>query len=432
MQPAVQQPPPIIISGNINIEGVETILKDLLRAEVGREWQLKAYIGDRKIYLANLKWFVKPDDGTFEVVNYDPEIAVVRLKSKKNIWADPKLRMFTKEYIFHAQSLGMSGGKITSIDSILFAQCSFPVEFYNADRQPFDYPPEYEYRLKLQKQDGEFVDYKEYDEWGKLRVNLQEEFKKRVVFNWKEDTAEKSTVIKLEITENDKILVEKTQKMTSTCRNISGAVSPTLNKNTPLAATIDHPFLSWNKPSFNKLDNSDLFQITLEDFQIADEKNLNLLNVRNYFLEVRFFHKGFEEGKIPYKAFLSNQFSLVAKILPPHVGNGRISVRGKMDDFSRMGDVLGNNPGKWYDGYFKCFVILDSIPMETIYTSLSYPCRYKYNESLFSKEYIFDIMGGNIAEDTDSPVPDEKPEKGEDHEIPPEKIPQADVKSEKG
>jgi hypothetical protein len=421
---------PTIVSGKIKVEGVKSILKELLKSEEGMEWELKASIGKQpqKIYLTNLKWLVKPDDGTFEIDDSNPEVALVRLKNKENIWADPKLKMITKEYVFHVEAKGKSGGKITSIDSILFAQCSFPVEFYTADKKSFDYPDGYKYSFSLQKQNGEFVDYKEYEELGKLTVNLAEGFKKRVIFRWEENTAGKSTLIKLEIKENDKLIIEKTQKMTSTCRNITGYddVSTTLTKHTPTTTIpqTEHPSFTWNKPSLKKLENTDLFQIVLDDFKITNNKSSNILNAQNYFLEGRFYHQGFEENDTSIKSFQANQLSLVTKILPPHVENQRILLRGKSDDFSRMGYVLESNPDKWYDGYLKLFIVFDSIPMETIYESSPYPCRYKYHEGIFTKEYLVEMVGEKPAKvkssppaaderpEKDAPVADEKPEKG--------------------
>jgi hypothetical protein len=434
-----EQPLSRIVSGKIKIEGVKTILTELLRSEVGGEWILKAYLGKdpHKIYLSNLEWSVKPDDDTFQLDSSDPENAVVRLKSKKNIWADPKLKMITKEYVFQAQAQGKSGGKITSIDSILFAQCSFPVEFYNAARQSFNYPPEFQYRFSLQKQNGEQVDYKEYDELGKMEVDLRKEFKNRVIFHWNENTTGKSTIIKLEIMENGKVLIEKTQKMTSVCQNITGkdGISPALTQDNPAAAKNGHPSLSWGRPSFRKLDNSALFEIVLGNFQIDNFLNINpnIFSARNYFLEARFYHKDFKEGKDPYKAFQANQFSVVAKILPPHIENRRISLRGRMDDFSRMGYVLEDNPNKWYNGYFKIYMIYDSIPMETVQKSSPYPCRYKYHEGVFSREYVFEMEGGGLFAEKDVPAADEKPEKENfrPHEELKKETPQADEKPEK-
>jgi hypothetical protein len=427
--PPVRKPLPVVISGKIKIEGVKTILQELLPSEEGREWQLKAYIGEppNKIYLSNLKWTVKPDDETFDVLSYDPQIAVIRLKNKKNIWADPKLKMVTKEYVFHAQAQGKSGGIITSIDSILFAQCAYPVEFYTADKQPFNYPSGYKYRISLQKENGKFVDYKEYDELGKLTVDLQEKFKERVIFRWNENTAGKSTTIKLEIMEDDKVLVEKIQKMTSTCRNITDqdTAASSLAQNTSGSGTnIAHPSFSWHTPIYRKLDDSDLFQIILENFKLTNPANIdpNVFNARNYFLETRFYHQDFQEGKDPPKAYQANQFFIVTKILPPHLDNRSISLRGKTDDFSRMGYILEDNPGKWYDGYLKLHVIFDSIPMETIYVSPPYPCRYKYHEGIFSKDYVFEMMGEISGEKKTSPAVDEKKE---------QQIPQADEKPEK-
>jgi hypothetical protein len=336
--------------------------------------------------------------------------------------------MITKEYVFHVEARGKSGGKITSIDSILFAQCSFPVEFYTADKKPFDYPDGYKYRFSLQKQNGEFVGYKEYEELGKLTVNLAGGFKKRVIFRWDENTAGKSTLIKLEIKENDKLIIEKTQKMTSTCRNITGYddVSTTLTKHTPTTTIpqTEHPSFTWNKPILKKLENTDLFQVVLDDFKITNNKSSNILNAQNYFLEGRFYHQGFEENDASIKSFQANQLSLVTKILPPHVENQRILLRGKSDDFSRMGYVLESNPDKWYDGYLKLFIVFDSIPMEEIYESSAYPCRYKYHEGIFTKEYLVEMVGEKPAKvkssppaaderpEKDAPVADEKPEKG--------------------
>lgn len=465
---SVRESMPTIVSGKIGIEGVKSLLKELLKAREGMEWKLKAFIGKppQKIYLTNLKWMVKPDDGTFEIDDSNPKVTLVRLKSKKNIWADPKLRMITKEYVFHVEARGESGGKVTSIESILFAQCSFPVEFYTADKKPFDYPDGYQYRFSLQRQNGEFVDYKEYKELGKLTVNLPEGFKKRVIFHWDENTEGKSTLIKLEIIRNGKLILEKTQEMTSTCRNTTGYDDVTTNftkrtlpplhaipetkqpsstwsrpilkklentdtvtKRTPLPPQpipeTKHPSFSWSWPILKKLEDTDLFQVVLNDFKIINNKSPNILNTQNYFLEGRFYNQGLEINDVFNAPFQANQLSLVTKILPPHVENRRILLRGKSDDFSRMGYVLESNPDKWYDGYLKLFVVFDSIPMETIYESPSYPCRYKYHEGIFSKEYFVEMVGGKPAKakrfppptldkipEKHAPVADEKPEKG--------------------
>lgn len=455
---------PTIVSGKIRIEGVKSILKELLKSEEGTVWKLKAFIGKppQKIYLTNLKWMVKPDDGTFEIDDSNPKVTLVRLKSKKNIWADPKLRMITKEYVFHVETRGESGGKVTSIESILFADCSFPVEFYTADKKPFDYPAGYQYRFSLQRQNGEFVDFREYAELGKLTVNLPAGFKKRVIFHWEENTEGKSTLIKLEIIRNGKLIIEKTQEMTSTCRNTTGYDDVTTNvtkrtpptipetkhssftrrkpilqkledtdnvtkRASPPVQTIPeakHPSFTWSRPILKKLEDTDLFQVVLDDFKITNNKSPNILNTQNYFLEGRFYNRGFEKNAGFSTSFQANQLSLVTKILPPHVENRRILLRGKSDDFSRMGYVLESNPDKWYDGYLKLFVVFDSIPMETIYESPPYPCRYKYHEGIFSKEYLVEMVGGKPAKakrsppaagkipEKHAPVADEKPEKG--------------------
>lgn len=377
----------------VRIDGVDKLITGFSTAATGTEWSLTAFVksGPKKIFLADLTWTYKPDDGTFEIDTSNPITAKVILKNKDNIWADPKLQMKTKDYIFHAGFTSKEGGSSASIDSVSLLQCSYPVEFYTANRKIFNFPPGYEYKLYIQKSDGTYVKYKDYQEYGFLEVDLVKGFKERIIFTWNEETAGKKTRIKLDIYKDGEKVISQSQQLTSDCGKSTGGADLIYYSQTGKRLKDSrNPKFSWSRFEYLYDSSTDAFFVTLPDFRIRNNVTKAILQLRKYYVELRLYHKNYpKDGDFSgVKEYEKNILKIKTRIYPYHITGHKIFLDHEMDGVKKMGYTLEKEEaGTWFDGYFRVAVVLnDEDEWYDLQVSSPYYARFRYRpQTIFSK-----------------------------------------------